>query len=180
MSVQKNVLILSGTHYAFMVKVLLLHRRASHPPSSGSAATTPPSVDFIRNIDSINDSQIPPHYGRNPDEFRAERGKASLPLYGVVKTSVSGVVREVPSVQPPFVGSPASVGRRFPRKLRPTSTGSTVHTGIAQNIHSLAPCASIRFPVFLKPARLFIPSRTAGAVSATASLMRSRISFCSR
>src|ERR1017187_5860095 len=40
--------------------------------------------------------------------------------------------------------------------------------------------ASIRFPVSLKPARPFISSRTAGAVSATASLMRSRISFCSR
>ena len=40
--------------------------------------------------------------------------------------------------------------------------------------------ASMRFPVSLKSARSFINSRTAGAVSATASLMRSRICFCSR
>src|ERR1017187_9250510 len=39
--------------------------------------------------------------------------------------------------------------------------------------------ANIRFPVSLKPARSFIIIRIAGAASATASLIRSTISFCS-
>jgi hypothetical protein len=51
-------------------------------------------------------------------------------MKGTVKTSVSGVVREVPSVQPPFVGSPALVGRKFPRTPRSISMGPD-HTSVS-------------------------------------------------